>query len=162
MDIFKFALDFEKESENYYLKLAKICSFKPVEKILKMLADEEKKHYKIVEKLEKKIKVKKKESLILDDAKSIFKKIKPQAVEELTKTKEFDDILSKAEELEKKSKNFYLEKAESADDEEQKIVFLTLSQEEDKHFNLLRFLREFYMRPKQWVEDAEFNHLDEY
>jgi len=160
MDIYNFALEFEKESEEYYLEMMKKCSFDPIKKILSFLAGEERRHFEIIQKIKTKTKVKLKNTSIIKDAKEVFKSMKLDLNIKLTN--DFEDLLTKAEELEKKSKYFYLEKAEEADDADHKIILLTLSEEEDMHFNLLNSIREFYLQPKQWVENAEFNHLDDY
>ncbi|MDA3850867.1 MAG: hypothetical protein PF447_06310 [Spirochaetaceae bacterium] len=34
--------------------------------------------------------------------------------------------------------------------------------EEHRHYHLIDNIEELLLRPKQWVEDAEFNHLEDY
>jgi len=160
MDIFNFAMEFEKESEEYYLDMIKKCSYEPIKKILGFLAGEERRHFEIIQKIKGNNKIKLKNTSIIKDAKVVFKSMKLDM--EIKSTKDFEDLLTKAEELENKSKYFYLEKAEEIDDADQKVVLLTLSEEEEMHFNLLNSIRAFYLQPKQWVENAEFNHLDDY
>ncbi|MBN2544877.1 MAG: ferritin family protein [Spirochaetes bacterium] len=160
MDIYNFALEFEKESEEYYMKMIKNCSIEPIKKILGFLAGEERRHFEIIQKLKQNNKIKLNKSSIIKDAKEVFESMKLDY--DIRSTKEFEDLLTKSQELEKKSKYFYLEKAEEINDSDQKLILLTLSEEEEKHFNLLNSIRDFYLRPKQWVENAEFNHLNDY
>ena len=68
----------------------------------------------------------------------------------------------KAQELEKKSEEFYLEKSKQAADLEQKTIFLKIAAEEKQHYWLLDNLIEFISRPDHWLENAEWNHLEEY
>ena len=44
----------------------------------------------------------------------------------------------------------------------QRKVFLKLAGEEKKHIFLLENLVEFVFSPETWIENAEFNHLDDY
>ena len=72
------------------------------------------------------------------------------------------ELYRKAQDLEQKSVDFYCEKANEVDHEYQKEIFLTLFDEEKKHYALLENIIEFISRPKTWLENAEFCRLDEY
>ena len=125
-----------------------------------MLADEEVKHYNAVEKM-KTEKPQIAETKILTDAKSVFVQIK-----ESGESFDFDikqtELYKKAQDIEKKSYEFYTEKANEVTEEYQKEVFLTLADEEKKHYFLLENIIEFVSRPETWLENAEFYHLEEY
>ena len=43
-----------------------------------------------------------------------------------------------------------------------KDILLNIAEDEKKHRFLLKNTVEFLSRPKTWIENAEFNHLDEY
>jgi rubrerythrin len=64
--------------------------------------------------------------------------------------------------IEDRSVKFYTEKAEEEKSPGKKKIFEALSGEEKKHLFLLENLVEFISRPQTWLEDAEFNHLEEY
>jgi rubrerythrin len=64
--------------------------------------------------------------------------------------------------MEEKSYKFYLEMSDKVKIESQKKIFLKLAGEEKKHMFLLENLVEFVSRPETWIENAEFNHLDDY
>ena len=49
MDIFEYALQMEKDGENFYRDLVRQTDNKGIKTILTMLADEEVKHYKAIE-----------------------------------------------------------------------------------------------------------------
>ena len=68
----------------------------------------------------------------------------------------------KAQDIEKKSRDFYTEKANEVKQEYQKDIFLKLAEEEKKHYFLLENIIDFISRPETWLENAEFNHLEEY
>ena len=68
----------------------------------------------------------------------------------------------KALEMEQATIDFYTQKANEVKAPSQKEVLLNIASEEKKHYFLLENLIEFMAKPAQWVEHAEFNHLDEY
>jgi len=77
MNIYKYAMKMEKDSENYYNELANKTDDTGLQNILKMLANDEVKHYNIIEKMMKTdASAKLAETDILKNAKNIFIKIK--------------------------------------------------------------------------------------
>jgi len=162
MNIYQYAMKLEKDSENYYTGLMSKTDDVGLQTILKMLADEEAKHFSIVEQMEKSDTCPElAETNILKNAKNIFVQIKGKNLEY-----NFDlaqaDFYRKAQEFEEKSHQHYLEMSDKVEDEAQKNLLLKLAEEEKKHMFLLENLVEFVSRPETWVENAEFNHLDEY
>jgi rubrerythrin len=162
MNIYKYAMKMEKDSENYYSELANKTDDVGLQNILKMLANDEVKHYNIIEKMMKTdVNAELAETDILKNAKNIFVKIKG-------KNLVFDfgllqvDFYRKAQEFEEKSYKFYLEMSDKVKIESQRKIFLKLAEEEKKHMFLLENLVEFVSRPETWIENAEFNHLDDY
>lgn len=53
MDIYKFAMQIEKDGENYYREFADNCHVEGIKTILIMLADEEVKHSNTIAQLQK-------------------------------------------------------------------------------------------------------------
>lgn len=162
MNIYKYAMKLEKDSENYYNKLMSKTDNIGLQTILKMLADEEAKHFAIVEQMSKTDTCPELvETNLLKNAKNIFEKIKGKKLEfsfDLAQV----DFYRKAQEFEEKSYHNYLEMSDKVENEAQKKLLLKLAEEEKKHMFLLENLVEFVSRPETWVENAEFNHLDEY
>jgi len=162
MNIYKYAMKMEKDSENYYSELASKTSDVGLQNILKMLANDEVKHYNIIEQMIKTdVSAELAETGILEDAKNIFIKIKGKNL-----VFDFDlpqvDFYRKAQEIEEKSYKFYIEMSDKVEIESQRKIFLKLAGEEEKHMFLLENLVEFVSRPETWIENAEFNHLDDY
>lgn len=160
MDILKYAMQMEKDGEAYYRQLAQQTGNKGLKSILTMLADEEVKHYKIIEKMETE-KPRPAPAKILARAKNIFAKIK-KSDEGLDFVSGQIGLYRKAQDIEKKSEQFYREKANKVEEKYQKEIFLQLAEEENKHYFLLENIIQFVSRPETWVENAEFYHLDEY
>ena len=159
-NIFEYAMQMEKDGEDYYRRLAQKTGNNGLRTILTMLADEEVKHYDAIEKI-KTQNTQIAESEILTDAKNVFVQIK-----ESGESFDFDineaDLYKKARDIEKKSRDFYTEKAGEVTEEYQKELFLKLADEEQKHYVLLDNIIDFVSRPEQWLENAEFFHLEDY
>ena len=159
-NIFEYAMQMEKDGEDYYRQLAQKAGNNGIKTILTMLADEEVKHYNTVEKIKtQNTQIAKSE--ILTDAKNVFIQIK-----ESGDSFDFDineaELYKKAREIEKKSQDFYMEKSNEVTEEFQRTLFLKLAVEEKKHYVLLDNIIEFVSQPEQWLENAEFFHLEEY
>ena len=160
MNIFEYAMQMEKDGEDYYRRLARQTANKGLKTILAMLADEETKHYNAVERMQT-AEAHMAETTILTDAKNIFAQIK-----ESSESFDFDikqtELYRKAQDIEERSQDFYLEKANEVKEEYQKGLFLKLAEEEKKHYFLLDNIIEFVSRPEHWLENAEFYHLEKY
>jgi len=162
MDIYQFAMNMEKDGEHYYRSLAKKTDHEGLKRILTLLADEEVKHYRIIEQLKRNAKhIPMKENTLFDDVKNIFAKLKKN--EKIVEREVTEVALyQKARRIEQESHAFYLEKANEVKDEREKTVLLHLAEEEKKHMFLVDTLIEFLTRPQTWLENAEWYHLDEY
>lgn len=161
MDIFAFALEKEKFSEEYYRDLAHRTNHAGLKNILNMLADEEVKHYRTIERMRTETPEQVTDVPVLNRAREVFEKM-------LVSPKKFDFLISEAElyrkacQIEEQSKKFYLEQAEAAQDPAQKRIFHLLAQEEDKHLFLMESLYSFVSKPESFLENAEMYHFDDY
>jgi rubrerythrin len=161
MNIFEFALEKEKFSEEYYRDLARRAGHPGLRNVLTMLADEEAKHYRTIERMRTEIPEQVTDVPILDRAREVFEKMR-------VAPKKFDFQISEAElyrkacQIEEQSKKFYLERAEEAQDPEQKRIFRLLAREEDKHLYVMENLYSFVSRPESFLENAEMYHFDDY
>lgn len=160
MDIFEYAMEMEKEGEDFYKDLAEQSANEGMKQIFRMLADNEKRHYRAFAAM-KRQSHEFARTPILEDARTVF--------EDMQSKKLFDNfeedhaaMYKKAQEIEKKSEDFYREQADKAEDARQKKIFLDIAKEEKAHYNLLDALIVMVERPKTWLEDAEFYHLEEY
>ncbi|MHC4191966.1 MAG: ferritin family protein [Planctomycetota bacterium] len=160
MNIFEYAMQMEKDGEDYYRQLAQQTANKGIRTILTMLADEEVKHYNAVEKMQTE-QPPITETRILTDAKNVFVQIK-ESGESFDFDIEQTELYKRAQDIEKKSQDFYTEKADDVTKEYQKELFLRFAEEEKKHYFLLENIIEFVSRPETWLENAEFYHLEEY
>jgi rubrerythrin len=165
MDTYQFALQMEKDGENYYRLLAKESTVPGLDKVFTMLADEEVKHYKTIENLSRTGKTSQPvETKILENVKNIFVSMKEIKEELHIDTTKVADEYRKACTLEKMSRTFYLEKADLVEGAQARQVFLRLAREEASHLQVMENIVEFVTRPEpgHWLENAEWHHLEDY
>lgn len=161
MDIFQFALEKEKYSEQYYRDLAKRTNHAGLRNILTMLADEEVKHYHVVERMKEETPQTISDAPIVEHARQIFEKIRGSSRKFSFNITEVD-LYRKARDIEQASKDFYLDLAQKAEDPGHKEVFQKLAAEEDKHLTVMENLVSFVSRPETFLENAEMFHHDDY
>jgi rubrerythrin len=165
MNIFEFAMRMEKDGEQYYRQLAEKSGSPGLGRIFTMLADEEVKHYNIVERLSERLGVPRlAETSILENVKNVFAGMKDAGDPLLIDTTEETKNYMKARDIEEESVKFYQEKAKEAPAAPRFQIFLQLAAEEKKHLRIMESIVDFVSRPEpgNWLENAEWHHLDEY
>lgn len=160
MIIFEYAMQMEKDGEEFYRDIARNTQNAGVRYILTMLADEEVRHFNILRQIEES-EPNLTESKLLDHAENVFAQMKG-AGQSLDIDVSQTDLYREAQAIEQKSIDFYTEKENEVPEEYQKQFFLKLAQEEKKHYFLLENIIDFVSRPATWLENAEFYHLEEY
>ncbi|MFW6129156.1 MAG: ferritin-like domain-containing protein [Candidatus Aminicenantaceae bacterium] len=159
MNIFDYAMKMEKDGEKYYRDLSEKVNNTGLKSILNMLADDEVKHYNIFKSMSENSSPSMQETDVLKKSKNIFTEMKGKEIDPDIGQKE---LYKKAQEIEKESQKFYEQKATQVKDSIQKELFLKIAEEEKRHYFLLENIINFVSRPETWLEDAEFNHLEEY
>ena len=160
MDIFEFAMQMELDGRNFYLELAGKADDQGLQSILEMLAADEMKHYNILQDMKiKKPSMAKTE--VLDNAKNVFGEMRNKGEDKSFPTAQVE-LYKKAQEIDEKSRVFYIEKEKEVEKAYQKKLFRRIAEEEKKHYVLLGNIISFISRPKEWLENAEWYHLDEY
>ena len=162
MDIYEYAMQMEKDGEHYYRELAGNTDNEGVRKILNMLADEEIKHFHVLQHMRNNDdQVPYADSDLLQDAKNIFIAMRGEKGE-MVPDEDQAKLYRAVQETESKSYQFYREKSEVAGSEAERTLLLRIAEEERQHMALMGSIADFVSRPATWIEDAEFNHLDEY
>jgi len=165
MDTYEFAMQMEKDGENYYRELADASRLAGLKRIFSMLAEEEVKHFQFIDELRKKQgQANLAETSILNDVKNIFVDMKEEKPDLHIDTTAETESFRKARDIEEKSMVFYQEKAEEAVDQLEKDLLLRLAKEEEKHMHIMQNLVDFVSKPEpgNWLENAEWHHMDEY
>jgi|SRR6056297_1542780 len=161
MDIYQFAIDFERENRKYYEECAENVEDESIKSVFLELSAEEAKHERIVKKLRDKENVEDLDFNIIPRVNKVFSEIKENIPNKVMPNDQVD-IYKTALDMEEKSKDFYSEKAEEVEDKKAKEILLRLSKEEKKHEDIIRSIIELVNRPNTWLEDAEWYHLEDY
>ena len=161
MNIFEFAKEKEKFSEQYYHELAEKTTNKGLSHICTMLAEQEANHLKIIQEMQNKNAEIPAETDVLKNAKEVFESMRKSAEKFDFKISELE-MYQKARDIEQESKEFYLEKAEEVEDERQKEIFYKLAAEEEKHYSIIENICDFIDRPNWFLENAEMYRFDDY
>lgn len=159
MDIYEFAMQMEKDGENYYRELAAQANAPGMRTILTMLADDEVKHYNVIQQMKAQA-PQMIETEILNKAKNVFAQMRERGEFDLGNSQ--IELYQKAQEIERKSRDFYRQKAEEVPTQAAKALLLQIAEEERKHYFLLENIIVLVSRPQTWLENAEWYHLDEY
>lgn len=155
MDIYEVAKGLELEGKELYEAQAKKTDDEGLKNILLMLAQQEQEHFNIFDSLQKKRPLKiKRESF--KGISEVFKDLRKDL------PKDQVDFYKKVLDIEKKSEAFYEKIALEQESEEAKEVILRIAKEEHKHWVIVKNIIDYIKRPDQWVEDAEFHHLEDY
>lgn len=161
MDIFEFAKEKEKYAEEFYRDRAAKSPDKGLAEIFLLLANEEEKHFDMIEKMQAEVPAELTETTVLSDAAAIFEKIREGAMK-LSFDKSELELYKEAQKIEQNARDYYLDKADQVEVQAQKDIFIKLAEEEKKHYFLLDNIIDFVSRPQQWLENAEFHHMEDY
>ena len=161
MDIYEFAKEKEKLSEENYRRYAAQTSNEGLRNIFNMLADEEAGHFKAVEEMQKNQNAEIPQTEILSDARKIFDSMRTSAGSFNFEMDEAE-VYKKAREYEIESETFYRQKADEVADIKQKDIFLKLAEMEHKHYILLENIYSFVEKPAYFLENAEMYRFDDY
>jgi rubrerythrin len=167
MDIFKYAREIELQSEQLYRDLATQSPIQEIASIFGFLAGEERRHCELLRTMSRHAAFPSIEkSSILIDSKAAFKNLSEHFTAPGTIAVDREYALGAALDFEKKSISLYekalMELAPGSDDERSRPVLLQILEQEKNHARLVESLMEFHRHPHEWLENAEWNHLDEF
>jgi rubrerythrin len=160
MDTYEYAMQMEKDGEAYYRELSSKSPHSGIKHILTMLADAEVIHYNIFRAMKNHEQVPPPESKRLVGIKNIFARLKEEGPGDIERSQV--ELYRKALDIEKRSRDFYLEKADESKDEIEKAIFLKVAHEEKKHYLIIENIIGFLNKPETWLENPEWYHLEEY
>lgn len=161
MDIYEYAMQMERDGENFYRDLVAKTDNSGIRRILLMLADAEAVHYNTFTEMKLDQKIDLPDTTILKDVKNIFVELRETGELSNLNISQIE-LYKKAQEIEKRSEEFYLKEADEVQDEAQRQTFRKIAGEENKHYFILENIINFVSRPEQWDESAEWYHLEEY
>jgi rubrerythrin len=162
MNVFDFAMDMEDAGRDYYENMANNAFLPGLKSIFMSLAEDERKHYLIFQKLKAGIKAESFEnSTVIETARNVFKNL-PRDASALKGIHDTLTAYQHAMKLEADSFRLYEDVAAKETDDSVKNLLLKIAAEEHKHFNVLENLYHFVNAPNQHLAWGEFSNLDEF
>ena len=168
MDVFDFALKMEVAGEKYYRDQAERVKHDDLKIVLEGLADDEQRHYKIIQSVQNQTIKYIESNPSLNKTQNVFagnknKEIVANREEFIAKLKdEQSDVYRAALVKEKESVELYKKLQEDSKKPAERMIFEKLMHEEEKHVEVLDTIIEMLNHVNDWVEAAEFNHQDKY
>lgn len=165
MNVFEYAMQMETDGRNFYLENAEKVKQPELKKILLELAHDEQKHYNLFKALRDGEHAEYKDTektTILETVKNVFQQLKDEGREEFQFANDAKKIWMEAQEVEKKSEDFYRQKANEVGNDNQKKILNRIADEEHRHWVTMQNVIQFLDRPQHWLEDAEWSNLDTY
>jgi rubrerythrin len=166
MDLLSIAKELENSAVLFYQDLAKSSKVGEFSGIFTDLAREEQKHFEVFEKWQKNERLPDLENIVplATDTATVAEYLSKQSKAGTGEFASRSQIFKIAVDLEKKSIAHYRRLIESSDSgvsAHRPLVERIIAQEEN-HIRVITALAEFLRHPGEWLENAEFNHRDEY
>jgi rubrerythrin len=154
------AEEMELEAFGYYTNLAKETEVREVAGAFTMIAKEEKKHAEMF----KQMGIQGSVNTIPDstwDPKEVFEKLSKNSAAS-SKLVTAVDAYNKIIEREYDSVSYYEGLKKESNDEQDNMALEFIIKEEKKHAKVFESILEFINSPKTWVENAEFNIIEDF
>ena len=165
-EIFDYAMKMEQDGREYYEKMASETDVPALKKILEGLAEDEIKHYNIFKSLKERNvdrlgELSGQDTQMVTTTKNVFEQMKNEKGEY-----SFDgnvmEVWRHAQDVEKKSEDFYRDKAKEVNDDQARGLLNKIADEEHKHWAIIENVMHFLNKPKTYLEDAEFSNLEDF
>jgi rubrerythrin len=161
MNVFDFALQMEMDGKEHYEKLAAGTPVAGLKKIFAMLADDEQKHFDIIQAMKSCGLDSIAGSTALDEAKNVFQGLM-NGRESLGGLKKDLDGYRYAMKIEADSVKLYEDMAKKENRQNIAQLLLRIANEEKKHYNIMENLYDFVLAPENFLAWGEFSNLKEF
>ena len=163
MNILEFAMQMEKDGEQYYRELAHKTADSGLANILHNLADAEVKHYNVLRQIQDRQDPAMGEDTVRENTRNVFKQMQEKG-ESIGLEESELEAYRKARDIEERSRKFYIEKAKELNSPASEELFYKIADEEKAHRQILESIIDFVSRPLpgNWLENAEWSHAEEY
>lgn len=162
MTIIDDAIEMENRARNYYAESAEKLTDPSGKRILELLVQEEIRHAEALERLKAGKYGEIGSSSLLSEVKGLVEGAVKEGRGAVSSDASLREILQKAMEIEQATKKFYEEKKSATGDPQEKELFSLLAAQELGHYLLVSSLAEYFDRPTEWIESAEFGLREEY
>ena len=154
------AIALEERAETNYRSAAETTRDVGAQKILTLLAEEEAQHVNALRTMN--VGVLQSEVSLIDVALDWVGGVIEGGAASLSSEGSLRDILKSAMEMERVTEAFYRERTDATEDTEITALFARLEGIEKTHYLFVSSLAEYFDRPAEWIESAEFGLRDEY
>lgn len=162
MNVFDFAMKMEVDGKKFYEKLADESGDTGLRTIFLRLAADEQKHYEIFESLKQDAGATMQDTTVLEDSQNIFAQIMGERDEVLASVEGDLEGYRYAMKLEADSARLYEDAARREKNEQVKSLLERIAGEEQKHFNIVENIFNFFNAPNEYLAWREFSNLDEF
>ncbi len=162
MKFIESAIEMEELTQNYYLDLAEKCSANEgLKTILKMLAGDHEQHIVKFKQMAENECTEFKSTIAYEATIKFFRNLQKDKETFSCDTDQLN-MYQKALDLVGKKLHFYNKCEADLDNKKNQAALMEIIKEENQHRHVLQNLIEMISRPMEWIENAEFNHMDKY
>ena len=154
------AIALEIKAEDAYRRAVQTTSDPSAAKILELLADEEREHAKILRTMKDVSDIEAPD--LIQSARQWIRGVVEGGRLAISTDTGLLDVLRRATAIEQQTESFYREHAKLSEDASVRQLFSRLADTEQTHFHLVGSLVEYFNRPIEWVESAEFGVREDY
>ena len=162
MTIIDDAIELEERARSYYEEAAKKVNDPSGKRILDLLAKEEARHAQVLATMKEEDFGEVGSSLLIYEVKGLVEGAVKEGKDAISSDHSLHEILQKAMEIEQATKKFYEEKVSATTDPKEVELFSLLAKQELGHYLIVSSLAEYFDRPVEWIESAEFGLRPEY
>ena len=162
MSVLDDAILLEERAQKHYSEAQTRVGDPSAKKILELLADEEKKHAAALAAMKSGELGSLGASPLLPQVRGLVEGAVNEGRSSISIDASMRDVLQRAMTIEKTTEWFYREHVQQADNEKLRELFEHLANREAEHYLLVSSLAEYFDRPAEWVESAEFGLRPEY
>jgi rubrerythrin len=156
------AIALEERARTAYREAREKVTDPGAKRILELLAAEEEKHVAALAAAREGRSASLRDSSLLTEVKGLMEGAVVEGQTAVSKDASLRDVLRQAMETEQATERFYTARANRAKEEDLRGLFQELARQEVGHYLLVSSLLEYFDRPKEWVESAEFGLRPEY
>ncbi len=162
MTIVDDAITLEERSRAYYEEARGRVRDESARKILELLAAEEARHAAALRRMQGGPYAAIEGSSLLKQVRGLVEGAVKAGSDSISTDASMHAILQKAMVIEQETETFYRAQTDKVDDDAARALFSQLAEQEQGHYLIVSSLSEYFNRPKEWVESAEFGLRPEY
>ena len=167
MDFLDFAKEIETRGREQYSVLARTMQIRELSGIFEFMAEQEQRHYELFDYWQRNNSEVSASNLpaetVIGQAKSAFERIAGHFSERnFVPPIDYEQAYKQALEFENRSIALYEEALPKIMDDRRKKPLKSIIEQEHAHARFITSLMDFLRHPGEWLENAEWDHLDEY